>query len=86
MVSFEYVIKDEVGIHARPAGELVTKAKSYADHLVEVSKGEAKADAKKLFALLKLGVKKGDTVKVDVSGPNEGAISKELQEFFASHL
>lgn len=27
MKSFEYVIKDEVGIHARPAGLLVKEAK-----------------------------------------------------------
>ena len=29
MKKFEYVIKDEIGIHARPAGMLVKEAKKY---------------------------------------------------------
>ena len=29
MRNFQYVIKDEVGIHARPAGLLVKEAKKY---------------------------------------------------------
>lgn len=29
MKTFHYVIKDEVGIHARPAGLLVKEAKKY---------------------------------------------------------
>ena len=29
MQNFSYVIKDEVGIHARPAGLLVKEAKKY---------------------------------------------------------
>ena len=30
MKSFEYTIKDELGIHARPAGMLVKEAKNFA--------------------------------------------------------
>ena len=30
MKSFEYTIKDELGIHARPAGMLVKEAKKFA--------------------------------------------------------
>ncbi|MDR2709338.1 MAG: HPr family phosphocarrier protein [Elusimicrobiota bacterium] len=86
MASFDYVIQDEVGIHARPAGELVTKVKSFSNNQVEVSKGDKVADAKKLFQLLKLGVKKGDTVTVKVTGENEETVSKELEEFFKTHL
>ena len=29
MKKLEYVIRDEIGIHARPAGELVKEAKKY---------------------------------------------------------
>lgn len=29
MVSFNYVIKDEIGIHARPAGMLAKEAKAF---------------------------------------------------------
>ncbi|MDR1952465.1 MAG: HPr family phosphocarrier protein [Elusimicrobiota bacterium] len=86
MASFEYVIKDEVGIHARPAGLLVEKAKSYSSNNVEVALGDKKADAKKLFALMKLGVKKGDKVTVTVSGDEEAKVSGELEDFFKNNL
>ena len=39
MTNFKYVITDEVGIHARPAGLLVKEAKKYASKIVIV-KGE----------------------------------------------
>ena len=54
MKSFNYVITDEVGIHARPAGMLVKEAKKY-ESSVTIFKGEKKADAKKLMVLMGLG-------------------------------
>jgi phosphocarrier protein len=86
MASFEYVITDEVGIHARPAGELVTKAKSYEANGIEVDKNGNKGDAKKLFSLMKLGVKKGEKVVVTVTGDNDVAVAAELEEFFKKTL
>ena len=40
MKSFEYVITDPVGIHARPAGLLVKEIKGYAGSTVTIEKGE----------------------------------------------
>ena len=45
MKSFNYVITDEVGIHARPAGLLVKEAKKY-ESAVTIVKGDRKADRK----------------------------------------
>lgn len=44
MKKFSYVVKDEVGIHARPAGLLVREAKKYASR-VTVSKDGKTAEA-----------------------------------------
>ena len=44
MRQFEYVIGDEAGIHARPAGLLVREAKKY-DSKITVSKGDKSASA-----------------------------------------
>ena len=51
MRAFQYVIKDENGIHARPAGLLVKKVSVLEDCIVTIQKGERSADARKLFAL-----------------------------------
>ena len=85
MRSFEYTITDEVGIHARPAGILVKEAKSY-DSVIKVTKYGKSAEAKKLMALMGLGVKKGDTVTVSVEGGDEDAVAAKMEEFFKNNL
>lgn len=85
MKTFEYTIKDELGIHARPAGLLVKEAKSY-DSVIRITKDGKSAEAKKLMALMGLGVKKGDTVTVSVEGGDEEAVAEKMEEFFKSNL
>lgn len=85
MKNFSYVIKDEVGIHARPAGILVKEAKKYQSKIV-VAKGGKKAEATKLMALMGLGVKCGDEVIVEVSGEDEDTASREIKAFFENNL
>ena len=50
MKEFKYVITDNEGIHARPAGELVKLAKSF-ESSVMIEKEGKKADCKKIFGL-----------------------------------
>ncbi|MCI5510228.1 MAG: HPr family phosphocarrier protein [Eubacterium sp.] len=85
MRTFEYTITDEVGIHARPAGLLVKEAKNY-DSVIKVTKDGKSAEAKKLMALMGLGVKKGDTVTVSVEGGDEDTVAAKMEKFFRNNL
>ena len=85
MKSFEYTITDEVGIHARPAGLLVKEAKNYTS-VIKITKDGKSAEAKKLMALMGLGVKKGDTVTVSVEGGDEDTVAAKMEEFFRNNL
>lgn len=85
MKSFEYTITDEVGIHARPAGLLVKEVKKY-DSVINVTKDGKSAEAKKLMALMGLGVKQGDTVTVSVEGGDEEEVAAKMEEFFKNNL
>ncbi|MCI5994701.1 MAG: HPr family phosphocarrier protein [Blautia sp.] len=85
MKSFNYVITDEVGIHARPAGILVKEAKKYASTIMIVKNGK-KADATRLMALMGLGVKCGEEVTVEVTGDDEEAVCAEMEKFFKENL
>ena len=85
MKSFEYVITDPVGIHARPAGNLAKEAKKYADEIV-IKKGDKSAKAKALMALMGLGVKQGETVTVEVTGATEDATVAAIEAFFKANL
>jgi phosphocarrier protein len=85
MQKFSYVIKDEVGIHARPAGLLVKEAKNYSS-TITVTKDGKSAEAKKLMALMGLGVKCGETVEVSVDGPDEATAFEGIKKFFEENL
>lgn len=85
MQSFEYVITDEVGIHARPAGALVKKAGEFASSIYVVKNGKV-ADAGRLMGLMGLGVKKGDTVVVNIEGEDEESAKEALERFFKENL
>lgn len=87
MRSFEYVITNPVGIHARPAGNLVKFAKDFDSDITitNLSNGRS-ADAKKLFSLLSIAAMCQDTVNVTVEGPDEDAAFDALQEHFALDL
>ncbi len=80
MQKFEFTVTDENGIHARPAGLLVKEAQKLSSD-VTVACREKSADAKKLFALMSLGAKCGDTLTVTVSGINEQADAAALYRF-----
>ena len=85
MKKFEYVIKDEVGIHARPAGLLVKEAKKY-ESKVSITKDGKSAEATKLMALMGLGVKCGETVEVSVEGADEDKAFEGINAFFEANL
>ena len=85
MKSFEYTITDPVGIHARPAGILVKEIKKYAS-TVTVIKGEKEVNALRLMALMGMGIKQGDTVKVTIDGADEDAAAAAIEEFFKANL
>lgn len=85
MKTFEYVIKDEVGIHARPAGMLVKEAKKYESRITISNSGKS-AEATKLIAVMGLGVKCGQTVEVTIEGADEEIAEKEIKAFFEENL
>lgn len=85
MQKFEYTVKDEVGIHARPAGLLVKEAKKFQSKVMITKEGKS-ADASKLMAVMGLGVKCGQTVEVSVEGDDEAEAFEAMKSFFEANL
>lgn len=85
MKTFEYTIKDELGIHARPAG-ILAKAVKVLDSEITITKGEKTVNASKLMALMGLGIKCNDTITVTINGGNEEASEKAMKDFFETNL
>lgn len=85
MKTFNYVITDEVGIHARPAGLLVKEAKKFESQII-VKKADAQAEARKMMALMGLGIKCGDEITIEITGADEEAACTALETFFKENL
>ena len=85
MKSFSYTVKDELGIHARPAGMLVKEVKNFQSK-VTLEKDGKSVDASRLMAVMGMGVKKNQTVTVKVEGDDEDAACEALKAFFETNL
>ena len=85
MKQFEYVIKDELGVHARPAGLVVKAAKEFESEIV-ITKADKSANAKKLIALMCLAIKQGDRIIVKISGEDEDKAAAEMEKTLSEIL
>lgn len=85
MKTFQYVITDEVGIHARPAGLLVKEAKEFQSELILSANGK-EANLTKIMAIMSLGVKQGTEVTVSANGEDEDAAIAAIEKFFKENL
>ena len=82
---FEHIIKDPIGIHARPAGEL-SKLVSELNCEVTVKNGEKTASGRSVIELMMLDASQGSKLEVTVSGANAAAAAKNLRQFMEEKL
>lgn len=63
-------VKNQVGLHARPATFFIQKANEYKSS-IWVEKEERRVNAKSLLGVLSLGIVGGTTIKVIADGEDE---------------
>ena len=85
MKTFNYTITDPLGIHARPAGAIAAEAKKFSAGIT-IAKGEKTADGRRLFALMGLSAKEGDTLTVTCIGEDEDAAAEALRALLEANL
>lgn len=85
MKQFTYTVKDELGVHARPAGLLVKLAKKYSSK-VTLEKNGKSCDMRKLMAVMGLGIKQGETITVTVEGEDEAIAADEIATFLSENV
>ena len=85
MKEFTYVIKDEQGIHARPAGLLVKEAAKYPCKIT-IGKDGKDMDAKRILGVMSLGVKCGQEIVVRCEGEQEAEAVEAMKAFLEENL
>ena len=84
MKQFQYTIKDELGVHARPAGLLVKLAKQYTS-AITIEKNGKTCDMRKLMAVMGMGIRQGETITVTAEGEDEAAAIEAVEKFLTEN-
>ena len=85
MKTFQYTIREELGMHARPAGQILQLAKEFDSSIIVENKGKS-GDLKRLLSVIDLDIQYQDTVTVTVEGPDEDVAAEEMLAFFEENL
>ena len=79
MVEKDFVIKNETGLHARPASQFVQKAAKFKS-LIKLKKDGKEANAKSIISVLSLGASKGSNITICADGDDEEEAVNSLIE------
>lgn len=83
--AFEFTVKENSGIHLRPAGLIALKMRSFSEE-IRIFKGEMSADAKKIFEITGLNIKIGDIVRITVNGEGEARDFADIKSYLESNF
>lgn len=78
----ELVVKNKMGIHARPAAMIVRLANKYPDE-VYVEKDDEQVNGKSIMGLMMLAAGNGSRLRFTITGDNAEVMVNELEELFA---
>ncbi len=81
MIKEKIKILAPTGLHARPAGELVSLVKNY-NCEVKFKKGTKEVKGTSIISILSLGITSGTEIEVYTSGEDELAASQAIKTFF----
>ncbi len=85
MKTFQYIVKDELGIHARPAGMLAKEVAKYQSVIYLTANGKS-IDASRIIMIISLGVKQGTQITISAEGEDEAQAIAGMESFRESNL
>lgn len=71
MIFKDITVKNQVGLHARPATFFIQKANEFRS-TIWVEKEERRVNAKSLLGVLSLGITSGTKIRIVADGSDEG--------------
>ena len=85
MRELTYIITDELGLHARPAGLLVNDATRF-DCNVSIKSGTKLVDGKSILGVMTLGLRQGAELNIIFEGKEEDECLKAIKAFLEENL
>ncbi len=81
MIEVLIEVKNEHGVHARPATKLAQLAGKYSAQLIVINKG-MEADCKSVISVMMLAAVKGTMLTLRADGPDEQAAVTDVIQLF----
>jgi len=81
--TIEVEIKNELGIHARPANHLVKLASEFQAELF-ILNDELRVNGKSIMGVLMLQAGQGDKIKLEAVGPDSAELLSAVSELIAN--
>ena len=85
MTTQKVTVKNQTGLHLRPAGIVCRTAMLYKSHIVLVY-GDTTANAKSVLSVLGAGVRAGDEIEIKCEGVDEQEALDAMVNLFESGL
>jgi phosphocarrier protein len=85
MISREYIIIDQHGIHARPATALLKLGRQFKSD-ISLQKDGKTIQMKSILNILSMALKYGDKLTIAVEGDDESACAGALDTFFSEDM
>jgi phosphocarrier protein len=83
VIEREVRIINSLGLHARPAAQIVRLAATFAAH-IEVEKDGLAVNAKSIMGVMMLAAESGSTLRIRAEGDDEAAAVAALADLVAS--
>jgi phosphocarrier protein HPr len=81
MTERQVTVDNELGIHARPAAQIIQKANQYRS-AVTLAVGDSTADAKSIMSVMMLAAARNTTVTIRANGKDEQDAVAAIAELF----
>ena len=85
MTEIKYVITDELGIHARPAGMLVKQTEGFPCD-IQIGSAQKMVNAKRIMGVMGLALKQGDELTMTFDGVDEERAAEAISAFLKNNL
>ena len=79
----EFTVQNRMGIHTRPAAQIVRLANRYPDVEITVSKDDESVNGKSIMGLMMLAAGLGSKLRFSAKGKDSAALLTEMDALFA---
>ncbi len=79
MINKEFIIKNEIGLHARPAALFVQTTNKFLSDIM-IKKADKTINAKSIMGVMAIGIAKGETIEIIIDGADEENAIQAIDE------